>query len=162
MNTVKNLHYITSELSEKQIEELEYGASLYRRHANITLKVLKHKKSDKELIVEVRQGKNSLDNYLSVEELNERATNMFGRFFPEYTIHSRPVPYQSPPTDEVTPGWISDKMNKEKIGVKDLVGLTGIDRTNFSAWINGNRPMSQPVKAMFYYLFSDMNKAHKV
>jgi hypothetical protein len=141
------------------MEELEYGASLYRRHANITFKVLKHKEEEKKLIIEVRQDKNSLGKYLSIEELANRAKNLFNRFLPEYTIHSRPKPYRSPETDNVTPSWISQRMNEQKISIKELSNLTGIDRTNFSSWINGTRSMSQPVKAMFYYFFTGRKKA---
>lgn len=34
---------------------------------------------------------------------------------------------------------------------KDIMDETGIDKSNVSAWVNGTRTMSQPVRAMFYY-----------
>jgi hypothetical protein len=158
MNSVKNLHYISDKLTDGQQEKLEYGASLYRRHANITFKILKHNADNKELIVEVRQGKNALDKYLSVNELIERAKSLFNRFFPDYRIHCRPQPYQQAPVDQVTPQWISQQMKKNHIRLKDISDFTGIDNTNISAWINDLRPMSQPVKAMFYSLLTERDQ----
>lgn len=151
MNTVKNLHYLSGYLPKEKTGELEQGASLYQRHANITFKILKANKD--ELIVEVRQGRNAQGKYLSSKDLTARANELFSRFFPDRDIHTRPKPYHSPPPDEVSPEWVQDHMNRQKVSLKKLEKNTGIDKTNLSAWVNGTRPMSQPVKAMFYFLF---------
>lgn len=162
MNTIKNIHLISGILPEENIDDLQQGAFLYKRHANITFKIISvdtarvdsnNADIPKELIVEVRQGRNSTAEYLSVEDLVERAKSLFSRFFPDHDIHARPRPYSRPPTEDVTPEWIQDRMNENKVSLKRLEKDTGLDKTNLSAWVNGKRPMSQPVKAMFYYYF---------
>lgn len=152
MNTVKNLHYLSGYLPDEKADALEQGAHQYRRHSNITFKVLKANKD--EVIVEVRQGRNALDEYLSSKELTVRAKELFERFFPGHDIHTRPKPYHSPPPDDVTPEWIQERMRRHQVSLKKLQKVTGIDKSSLSNWVNGNRPMSQPVKAMFYFFFS--------
>src|SRR5690606_16389005 len=118
MNTVKNVHLLGEILPSEEIEKLEQAAHLYQRHANITFKVLKIQ--DNELIVEVRQEKNFVGKYLNRSELSERAKDLFEKRFPGYVIHTRPVPYSSPPADEVTPEWIQERMNKRKVSLKEI------------------------------------------
>ena len=52
----------------------------------------------------------------------------------------------------VTPEWVQKKLKEKGIQQVDICKETGIERGNLSAWVNGAKPMSQPVKAMFYYL----------
>jgi hypothetical protein len=148
MSTLKNIHYL--DLPDKDKENLNKSAGLYAANSNITFKVLKV--DGKELVVEVRQGKNQKDKYLDTSELIDRAKKLFNHFYPDHDVHVRPKPYQRPPADNVTPDWIQKRMNDRGISLKQIEGATGVDKTNLSAWINGKRPMSQPVKAMFYFM----------
>lgn len=150
MSTLKNIHYL-KDLSEQDKNNLDKSAGVYAANANITFKVLKF--DDSQLVVEVRQGKNPADKYLQVSDLIKRAKDLFGHFYPGRDIHVRPKPYRRPPVDAVDPDWISRRMNDEGVGIKEIVKFTGIDKSNISAWVNGTRPMSQPVKAMFYLYF---------
>lgn len=65
----------------------------------------------------------------------------------------------------ITPDYIREKMFELRLKQVDLVGLTGCDKTNINAWVNGTRGMSQPVKAMFHYCFEYVRltgrKSHK-
>lgn len=169
MSAIKNLHRLQKTgANEDQLEALQVAAAQFQRHANITFKVLEvdsgtveignpstgettHKSRVDVIVVEARQGKNSLNKYLSDKELIERAKGLFGRFYKE--VHVRPKPYQSPLVDVVNPQWLQQQLNQHKVSLKQLEKDTGIDKSNLSNWVNGNRPMSQPVKAMFYYYF---------
>ncbi|MAO65063.1 MAG: hypothetical protein CL666_08685 [Balneola sp.] len=148
MSTLKNIHYLN--LSEQDKKNLDKSAGMYAANANITFKVLKV--DDDELVIEVRQGKNASDKYQNTSGLVDRGKKLFSHFYPDHDIHIRPKPYQRPPADNVTPEWIQKRMNDRKISLKQIEGTTSIDKTNLSAWINGKRPMSQPVKAMFYFM----------
>ena len=53
----------------------------------------------------------------------------------------------------VHPGYIRERMKQLGLKQVDLVNMTGADKTNINAWVNGTRTLSQPVKAMFFYLF---------
>ncbi len=151
MNTIKNIHYL--DLSDNDLSNLDKSAGLYAANSSITFKVLKYK--DDELIIEVRQDKNTKGKYLSKKELIKRTKDLFSHFFSGTSIHVRPVPYEHPETDVVDPKWIQDRMNRNKITIKMIVSKTGISKGNISNWVNGNKPLSQPVKAMFYYMLRD-------
>jgi DNA-binding transcriptional regulator GbsR (MarR family) len=45
-------------------------------------------------------------------------------------------------------------MNANSVSLKSIEQITGIDKSNLSAYVKGLRPMSQPVKAMFFFMFS--------
>lgn len=153
MNVIKNLALVT--LPEKELALLEHGALQYRRYSNIQFKVLQV--NGKEMWIKVYQDRHLSENYISEEDLKDRAKELFGRFLPDYTIHAYAIPYAPHPINQITEEWILDQFSKKPMSVKDLVEATGIDNTNLSAWINGKRPMSQPVKAMFYYLIVARN-----
>jgi hypothetical protein len=53
----------------------------------------------------------------------------------------------------VNSGWISNEMKKTDIRLKDIATDTGIDYSQLSGLITGNRELSQPMKALFYFYF---------
>lgn len=57
-------------------------------------------------------------------------------------------------TDVVTPLWIQSKMNEVGIYQRDLSRQIGMDETVVSKLINGKRPMTRAVQALFYYYFT--------
>jgi hypothetical protein len=152
MPTIKNLHKIVNLFEdESSIDKVETGAALHRRMSNIEFKILSV--SDNDIVVQVAQGKHLSGNYADQKTLAQRGKELFKPFFPTYDIHVHATEYFEPATSAVTPEWINKQMTDHGIKLKDLVKETGIDKTNLSAWINGLREMSQPVKAMFYFFF---------
>lgn len=148
--TIKNARLIEGLLSAEELERINHGSQLHQRHARIRFKVLEVKEDS--ITVQVVQTKSPAENYLSAKELAARAKELFGKFFPDKNIHTRPSPYVSPSVDHATPGWIQRKLEEKGLSQVAIVELTGIDKTNLSAWISGKRQMSQPVKAMFYLM----------
>lgn len=57
-------------------------------------------------------------------------------------------------TDVVTPVWIQSKMDEVGIYQRDLSRQIGMDETVVSKLINGKRPMTRAVQALFYYYFT--------
>lgn len=57
-------------------------------------------------------------------------------------------------TDVVTPVWIKSKMDEVGIYQRDLSRQIGMDETVVSKLINGKRPMTRAVQALFYYYFT--------
>jgi hypothetical protein len=148
MSTILNIHKLN--LSETDIANLDRSAGMYAANSRISFKVLRI--DEDELIIEVRQDKNIKESYLSKKELIDRAKNLFTHFFPNHKIHVRPQPYEHPEVDIVDTEWILDRMNKTNTSIKDIVSKTGIDKGNVSNYVNGNKPLSQISKAMFYYM----------
>lgn len=130
--------------------KINAGASLHRRYSNITFKVVKYE-PDK-LIVRTTQEKTHADNYADHKRLIDLTRELFDDFF-DGALHVDAVPYSPAPPDIVTPEWISWQMQKHKVRTKDLVSDLGIEKSNISAIINGNRELSKFAKAAFYYFF---------
>jgi hypothetical protein len=151
MNVIKNRRLIESLLSEDQLDRLELGAAMHKRHSRIHFKVVEV--GENHVRVQTEQTKSPAKNYFLVEELEERTKSLFGGFFPDKEIRVFANEYVSPTVDDVTPTWLQRKMRDKGINQSAIVKATGIDKTNISAWLSGSRPMTQPVKAMFYYMF---------
>ena len=152
MDAIKNFHKFSGSrtIGPRSLISLDEAAALHLRFSNITFKVISA--SPDGLIIQTRQGKHLSENYADANRLVELTKELFTKFINDtvpLTVH--PVPYIMAITEVVDPQWISENMLKLGVKIKDISTDTGIDKTNLSAWINGVRPMSQPVKAMFYY-----------
>lgn len=162
MGVIKNLHRLDLIISDQDKEKLDAGAALHKRHSNITFKILDV--TDKSITVRVTQEKPFSENVADKKTLVDRTRELFERFLPGRKVHPQAVPYEPDPVSKVDANWIKSTMDKNGIRVTDLVEDTGIDKTNISAWLNGVRPMSQPVKAMFFYYIKakGLSKAKKL
>ena len=149
MATIKNIHLLP--LVDKDREKLEAGAKLHLRMSNIQFKILEV--TPKSLIIQVTQGKHLSKNYADKKTLVIRTHELFDRVFPDKKIHPQAIAYEPNPVSQIDSKWVKDKMQILHLAVTDIVHDTGIDKTNISAWANGTRPMSQPVKGLFYYYF---------
>lgn len=150
--TIKNLKKLEDYLSSEQLEKLDAGAALHKRHAAIEFKIIAAVNAT--LTVQVIQGKNQSGAYSDQKTLIERGKELFAPFLPDWKINVHATPYtESEIHNMVTTSWVSNEMAKRDIKIKDMVVDTGLDKTNLSAWISGKRPMSNIVKAMFYFYF---------
>jgi hypothetical protein len=153
MNIIKNIHKIEELLDEQDLKKLESGAQLHKRHSRIEFKI-KDIQPDK-ITIRTTQGKSPAENYADKKRLIQRTRELFGHFIKDRQIivHAT-TPYEPPPPDVVTPDWVRRQILNKHIKLVDLAGKTGIHKSTLSTLVNGQRPMSQPVKAMFYYFFS--------
>jgi hypothetical protein len=152
MNTIKNINKLTGIIPDSQIARLEAGAALHLRHSNISFKIIEA--NDTEIHVRTEQGKHLSENYATTHALVTLTRELFERFLPGKTIFTHPIKYQRPITSVVDTSWIADKMLKKGVRIKDIETDTGISKSNISNWLSGDKPMSQIVKAMFYFYFT--------
>lgn len=157
MNTIKNIHLL--ELLGNDLKKLEYGASLHLRMSNISFKILEV--TENAIALRVSQGKHLSENYADKKALVDLARELFQKFFPDKKIHPQAIAYEANPITQITAKWVKQKMESLDLGVNDIVKDTGVDKTNISAWANGTRPMSQPVKAMFYHYLNSVQLGKK-
>lgn len=148
MTVVKNIHKLG--LSDQDRGTLEAGALLHQRYSNITFKVISA--DEKELKVQTVQGKHLSENYADVKTLVARTKELFSKFF-SGKIHVHPNVYVENQISLIDGDWVRNRMESLGVKVVDIQKDTGISKANISAWAGGLRPMSQPVKAMFYYYF---------
>lgn len=148
MNAIKNVGRIKEHLTSDALDKLEAGAALHKRHSNITFKIINLDATS--LDIRAEQGKSASGNYADQSTLITRTRELFCKFFPDLIIYVHAVPYKAAAIDAVTPQWINQHMHAFGININTFVSETGIDRSNFSAWINELRPMSGIVKALIF------------
>jgi hypothetical protein len=150
MAYLKNIHLL-DDISEDDKLKMEEAAVAHKRYSNIEFKILEYTPS--KVIVRVTQGKSAANNYQTAKRLVEIVSETYGRFFNGKKIMARPYIYQQSPANDVNDTWINNQMTKLKIGIPQIVEDTGIDKTQLTSLITGNRPLSQPMKALFWYYF---------
>ena len=150
-NSIKNIHLLHLENNNKEL--LELGAKLYKRHSNITFKVISF--TDGKKIIRVVQGKNSTEKYLDKKSLIEKTKSFFNSFSDNIKFENiivNAIVYEDHVINTITPDYLKKELQKRNIRIKDVQIATGLETSNISAWVNGTRPMSNIVRAMFYFL----------
>jgi len=67
---IQNLRYFKGIFEDTALEEIAFGASLHRRHSNITFKIISIFPPKKAITIEVRQEQNpESDQYFSTKRL---------------------------------------------------------------------------------------------
>jgi hypothetical protein len=152
MSYIINIEKLQHVINETEMAKLDASAGVHKRQSNIEFSILSVKENV--LTVATEQGKTSSGKYANLKTLIKRTHEVFDNFLPSsFKLEVQPAEYLESPAATVTPDWIGKKMLEKEIRIKQIAFDTGIDRTDLSAWINGLRPMSQIVKAMFYYYF---------
>lgn len=157
MKMIKNVHLVQDVITEDDLKYLDQAAYQYARNAGVYLKF--HYLKGKEVALEVKQINPApgTSEIFEVRELVRIGKELMDEVLPEFTAHIRPVKYEAPVTDMVTPQWLQKQMSIHKVSGVSIARQTGIDSSNISNWLSGSRPMSQPVKAMFYFMFKNMD-----
>lgn len=138
-------------LTPLQLEELTAIIDLNSRYENISFSV--KTATDTEVTVNVTQNKSFQENHFDGKRLREIAHETFDKFIGERKLHVMANVYVPCPADVVDDAWLRNMQLKFSIKNKDLTEALGIDKTNISGWTGGLRPLSAPVRAMFYYYF---------
>jgi len=161
MALIKNLHLLTDDLdgnglSGEDIDKMEHAALQHKRYSNITFKIVGVLPG--KIIFKPVQGKNAGGNYFSIKRLIEITHETFDRFFPGKKILVQPVVFKESPANKVDATWINDRMLHLGVKLKDIASDTGIDYTQLSSLVSGSRPISQPMKALFWFYFESKSK----
>lgn len=141
---IKNLDALT--LTPDQRETLEARALAHQRFGNIKFTIL-NPDDGGTVVVRVTQGHNHAEVYHTAQRLHEIVRETFGDIVPK--VASRTYPYAPGPTAVVSPAWLQERTGTLK--VKDMAHDLGIDPNMVSGYVNGSKPMTNTVKAMFYY-----------
>ena len=153
MSTIINIEKLQNLIDETGMAKLDAAAAMHKKQSNIEFKILTVEENT--LTVATEQGKTNSGKYANLKTLIKRTHEVFDNFLPpSFKLEVQPTEYLESPAATVTPDWINKKMLEKEIRIKQIAFDTGIDRTDLSAWINGLRPMSQIVKAMFFYYFN--------
>lgn len=104
--------------------------------------------------IKVREG-----NILTKDEIKTITRGMFPRvLFPNVIIEVDCIVFTGFKITQVDADWLAAKLKRNQVTIKDMSDDMGIDKSNLSAWVTGLRPMSQPVKALMYYYFRNIDQ----
>jgi hypothetical protein len=151
MAILKNVHLLSDALKPGDIDKMEHAAVEHLRHGNITFKIVDL--LPKKVIIQAVQGKNAAGVYYSQKRLIEIVHETFDRFFKDRAMNVHAVPYLESPANKVDAEWINNQMLATGTKLKDIAADTGIDYTQLSSAAGGDRNLSQPMKALFWYYF---------
>lgn len=90
--------------------------------------------------------------YLTEDDLIKSTEKIFTKYFPKKKLDIQPYPFIVS-VIEMNPKTIQAEIKRLDIRSKDISRETGIEYTQLTALITGKRPLSQPMKALFYYYF---------
>lgn len=153
MNQIKNLHLLT-DVGEEEKLKMEHAGLLHARYSNITFKIVDY--DDKKVTIQIAQGKSAAENHQNKKRLIEIVHETFDRFFPKRKILVHPIEFVESPATSIDETWINKQMLEHGITLKQIATDTGINYTQLSALITGRNPLSQPMKALFWYYFAAM------
>lgn len=148
-NTV--LLYEAGIMKDGMLSKLDNAGQLHKQYGNIEFKV--KSANEKEIVIQITQGKNSAGVYHDKKRLVEIVHETFDPVFPGFRILPQAIAYEPPPSSIVSPEWIGQKMNKLGIGQKDLIKDLGMTKPNVSEYLSGTKEMSHVIRNVFYYYF---------
>lgn len=152
---IKNINYLTW-LEESEKLRLEQSALAHQRFSNITFKIIAVNEND--VTIAIFQGKSFQENHFDIKRLVEIAKENFTPFIVNKKILVQPSPYKPSPVEVVNSEWITAQMSRYHIALKQLAIDTGINKSSLSSVITGQKPLSDPMRAMFYYFFKGLEK----
>lgn len=147
---VKNIHLLDW-LSEDDLLKMEHSALAHQRFSRITFKIMSVK--DGVVTVLTTQGKSPQDNHVDAKRLVEITKELFAERCNGMVLHVGTVPYVASPTEVVSTDWLRQQMSRHKLALKAMAADTGINKSSLSSVITGDKPLSDPMRAMFYYYF---------
>lgn len=156
MALIKNLHLLEDNIKPGDLDKMEVAAAMHQRHSSIEFKIVDI--SPQKVTIQIVQGRNGPEVYQTQKRLIEIVHETYDRFFPGRKIIVHAVPFVESPAKIVDAAWINKMMLSTGTRLKDIAGETDIDYTQLSSLVSDNRPLSKPMKALFWYYF----KAKKI
>jgi ribosomal protein L7/L12 len=141
------LHWVNQE----SIHKMEQAALVSWQKHRISFKFFKV--TDKDVTIGVTQAKTKDGEYFSKTELIKEVHNTFDVYFIERKVMVHASPYEESPALKVDAEWIKKKMDEHGITLKEMADETGLNNTQLSPLTTGSKPLSDAMKAMFYFYF---------
>jgi hypothetical protein len=137
---------------EDDIKAIEQIAFNYWQSDRLTFKILKV--TADAISIGITQAKvNQPGKQYEQKELIDLVHRLFDKYFRNHKIHVHASPYSESPALAVNPDWIKKKMEEYGVKLKDMAKETGLNNTQLSPLITGSKPLSDAMKAMFYFYF---------
>jgi hypothetical protein len=149
MTTIENVNKLSGILDNEQIKQLEGAAFVHEQQSNVTFKIIDV--SENRVHIGVSQAEKNSKVYATEATLIKRTHEVFDKWLRSFTLQIEPTTALPSPVSIVNVQWLEKKMLEKGLRIKQMAFDTGVDRESIAEWVAGKRPMSQIVKAMFYF-----------
>jgi hypothetical protein len=153
MSNILGIEKLSDHLAPDQLEQLEKASAVHKSQSNIEFCILRVEENA--IAIETTQSETRSGKYANQSTLVKRTMEVFEKMLSPFIITVEPAPYLPNPTSVVNPLWLDKKMKEKGVRIKQIAFETGVDRESISDWVTGKRAMSQIVKAMFFFYFSN-------
>jgi hypothetical protein len=153
MSNILGIEKLSDHLAPDQLEQLEKAAAVHKSQSNIEFCILRVEENM--IAIESTQSETRSGKYANQSTLVKRTMEVFEKILSPSIITVEAAPYLPNPTSLVNPSWLDKKMKEKGVRIKQIAFDTGVDRESISDWVTGKRAMSQIVKAMFFFYFSN-------
>lgn len=150
MDSIKNLHLLT-DITDKEKAMIEHAGKMHIQFGGIYFAIIEY--SPDRVIIKAEQGINPFDIYQNKERLIQIVHETFGRFFTHKEIVVNTIVYKENPVDRINVKWIKQKMQETGIRLNRIAEDSRILFADLEAVINGKQPLSNQLKAFFYFYF---------
>ena len=145
---MKNIDILPLDPAAKK--RLAAFANEYRKMARIYIEVVSFMNG--RLIVRAEQKEAVNERILTKTELSERVREMFAGEIPaDWTLTVSAVNFDRRDIAAVDADWITGNMQRLGLRAKDIVNHMGLDKSEASLILAGERNLSKLGKAAFYY-----------
>lgn len=145
---MKNIELLPIDDAAKK--RLTSFAAQYRKNARIYVEIVSFK--DGRLIVRAEQKEAVNGLILTKSELSKRIREMFAGEVPaDWKITVSAVNFDRRDIASVNAEWINNNMKRLGLKSKDIVNHLGLDKSETSLILSGERNLSKTGKAAFYY-----------
>lgn len=145
INVLKNF------VSKVQYKDLQDKVDFHSKFSSIDFDIIRI--NDESVLIRTTQDKSFTGVYFDNKRLYEITIETFKEILEPRQVQAHTFPQLVSPCDKITSEFVMATMGRFKIKNKEFETAFGVHKTTISAWANGLRPMSKPVKAMFYYYF---------
>lgn len=150
MGSVKNLHLLT-DITDKEIAMIENAGIMHIQFGGIYFTIIEY--SPDRVVIKAKQDISPFEVYHTKERLVQIVHETFGRFFTHKEIVVNAIAYKESPVDRVNLKWIKLKMQETGIGLNRIAEDSRIPLTDLEAVISRKQPLTNHLKAFFYFYF---------
>lgn len=140
-------------LSDKDLEYIKTSERMYRQNARIFFRVHEYNERKNDVTVKVWQDRNPIGKYLSMEELRERAKDLFNMLPDGMRLHVHAREFIAFGLKDVNIEWIKTKMEEYNLKQADLVDYLNVNKSTISEWLSESKELTEIHKTMFFYFF---------
>lgn len=135
------------------IEKLKGKLEIQEQFSGITFTILE--KAEIGILIEVKQDIENIET-ANQQFPDKRLREIVHETFSEHTphkIYASTFKGEKSAPEIVTTQWIENQKYKYRLKSKTVSKELGVSESNIKAYMDGTKPLTSPIRAMFYFYF---------